>query len=156
MALILTFIHGNIIATKTHESSWILFLTFAEMVPQACLWCLQLFATLQMTQQDFLSQFFTLHVSHANFLSTRSCLSSIFNSTILSLAQLSPSFFFIYPVIWIVQNFVVIWLDWVDHPICFEYKKASDRNGCRNRVKTVCNFKVRMLVSHILNNKTGI
>ena len=46
MALILTFSYGNIIATKMNESSPIWFLTFAEMVPQACLWCLQLFATL--------------------------------------------------------------------------------------------------------------
>ena len=28
------------------ESTPIWFLTFAEMVPQACLWCLQLFLTL--------------------------------------------------------------------------------------------------------------
>ena len=34
------------IAPKTNESSPIWFLTFAEMVPQACLWCLLLFATL--------------------------------------------------------------------------------------------------------------
>ena len=37
---------------------------------------------------------FTLHVSHQNFHSTTVYLSSIFNSTILSLAQLSPSMFF--------------------------------------------------------------
>ena len=46
MALILTFSYGNIIATKTHASSPIWFLSFAEMVPQACLWCLRLFPTL--------------------------------------------------------------------------------------------------------------
>ena len=45
MALILIFSYGNIIVTKMHESSPIWFLTFAEMVPQACLWCLPLFAT---------------------------------------------------------------------------------------------------------------
>ena len=46
MALILTFSYGNIIATKTHGSFPIWFLTFAMMVPQACMWCLRLLATL--------------------------------------------------------------------------------------------------------------
>ena len=38
MALILIFSYGNIIMTKTLESSSNWFLTFAEMVPQAGLW----------------------------------------------------------------------------------------------------------------------
>ena len=46
MALMLTFSYDNKNATKMHESSSIWYLTFAEMVPQACLWCLRLFATL--------------------------------------------------------------------------------------------------------------
>ena len=51
MALIFTFSYGNIILTKTHESSPFWCLTFAEMVPQACLGCLQLFATLWWRKQ---------------------------------------------------------------------------------------------------------